>query len=124
MFEYQASGSLRVIGCAGLNFQKKYIVLFSVGDKAYLKKKARFGKMEFVVIKRIARQIPEIAQTYGSQPEIMYVDTFNRIWAEYELMLKENALDLATLYWEHLKQEGRSLFEENGCFPIKPEGCD
>lgn len=121
--EYTATGLIRTSGCAGVSVKKNYLVLFTVGSKAYIKRKARFGKMEFVVIKKIYRQTPHNIN-YGIQVDILYSDTFNRVWAEEELMSKENALDLANLYWQNFYQEGRELLENGGCVPILPEGCD
>jgi len=121
--EYEANGIIKISGCAGVGLKKNYLVLFPAGSKAYIKRKARFGKMEFIVIKKIYRQTPHNINS-GIQVEIFYVDTFNRVWAEDELLSKENALDLANLYWQNFYQEGRELLENGGCLPIPPEGCD
>jgi hypothetical protein len=118
MYEHQSFGFLKFLGCAGFNFKKNFLVLFVVGSKAYIRKKARFGKMEFVVIKKI---LPQNNNQF--QPDVLYVDTFNRIWSEDELLTQENALDAANLYWQNIYQEGRILFEQNKCLPIPPEFC-
>lgn len=124
MFEHESTGTIRINGCAGTNLKKIFLALFTVGSKAYIKQRARFGKMEFVVVKKVYRQTPRNTASEGIQPEVMYLDTYNRMWAENELLLQENALDLATLYWQNLYQEGRSLFEQSKCLPIPPEGCN
>lgn len=123
MYEHVSSGLCKLFGCAGVSFKKNFLVLFTVGSKVYIKRKARFGKMEFVVIKKIFRQTPQDVNQ-GIQPEIMYADTFNRIWSEDELLSKENALDAANLYWQNIYQEGKILFEQNKCHPIPIEGCE
>jgi hypothetical protein len=123
MFNHEATGHIRVTGCAGLGLYKNYTVLFLVGSRVYVKKKARLGVMEPVVLKRINRVVLESASSRGVQPEINYVDTFNRVWMEDELLSEENAVDLARTYWGNIDQLGRRMFEEDGCFPIKPEGC-
>jgi hypothetical protein len=123
MFNYEATGQIRLKGCAGLGLYKNYTVLFLVGSRVYVKKKARLGVMEPVVLKRINRVVPESASSRGVQPEINYVDTFNRVWMEEELLSEENAVDLAKIYWGNIDQIGRRMFEEDECFPIKPEGC-
>jgi hypothetical protein len=53
----------------------------------------------------------------------LYTDTFNRVWAENELLSEENASDQAMIYLKNIQEEGRRLFEEDGCFPITPPGC-
>ena len=123
MFNYEASGRIRVAGCAGLGLYKNYSVLFLVGSRAYVKKKARLGIIEPVVLKRINRVYPNSATYRGSKAEINYVDTFNRVWMEDELLSEENAVDLARIYWGNIDQIGRRMLEEEGCLPIKPEGC-
>ena len=110
-------------GCAGLGLYKNYTVLFLVGSRVYVKRKARLGVMEPVVLKRINRVVAESASYRGVRPEINYVDTFNRVWIENELLSEENAVDLSLQYWSNIDQLGRRMFEEDGCFPIKPEGC-
>jgi hypothetical protein len=123
MINYEATGHIRLAGCAGLGLYKNYTILFLVGSRVYVKRKARLGVMEPVVLKRINRVALESASYRGVQPEINYVDTFNRVWMENELLSEENAVDLARKYWGNIEQIGRRMFEEDGCFPIKPEGC-
>lgn len=110
-------------GCAGLGLYKNYTVLFLVGSRVYVKRKARIGIIEPVVLKKINRIYPNSPSYRGIQPEINYVDTFNRVWMEDELLNEENAVDLAKIHWGNIDQMGRRMFEEDGCFPIKPEGC-
>jgi hypothetical protein len=121
--QYESTGTIRVVGCAGLSLKKNFLTLFLVGDRAYIRKKARLGDIESVVVKRIHRKEPQFVSRQGAQPNIMYVDTYNRIWEESELLSEEDAVDLARIYWQNIEQEGRRLFEEDGCFPIPPEGC-
>ena len=122
MFDYEAKGSIRIVGCAGFSMEKKYLAKFLEGYRAYVRKKAKFGKIESVIIKRLRRMMPESTSRYGIQPDVMYTDTLNRVWSEDELIFQEEAVDLARLYWENVEQEGRALLEEGGvCFPISDE---
>lgn len=123
MFNHEATGHIRIAGCAGIGLHKNYTVLFVVGSRAYVKRKARIGVMEPVVLKKINRIMPKNSSSRGIQAEINYVDTFNRVWMEDELLSEENAVDLASIYWRNIDQLGRRMFEEDGCLPIKPEGC-
>jgi hypothetical protein len=123
MFNHEATGHIRIAGCAGLGLYKNYTVLFVVGSRVYVKRKARIGVMEPVVLKKINRIMPKNSHYRGIQAEINYVDTFNRVWMEDELLSEENAVDIASIYWRNIDQLGRRMFEEDGCLPIKPEGC-
>lgn len=120
---YEASGRIKIAGCAGIVLQKNFFTLFPVGSKAYIKQQAKKGKIETIIIKRI-NKFPAYQQpSQRIIPEIMYTDTTNRVWAEYELTTQENAVDFSRIYWERIRQETRRVFEEGGCFPITPEGC-
>jgi hypothetical protein len=118
-FYYQASGRVaRVVGCAELGIKQNLIVRFLVGDRAFVRRKARLGKMESVTIKRINGVFPKYEGfNTAIQPDINYVDTFNRVWMEEELASQENAIDIARIYLENIRQEGLRFFEEGGCWP-------
>lgn len=123
-FNHEASGRIRVVGCAGISLVKNYLTLFLPRQRAWIKKKARLGKVESVVIKKVNALPPEsMISDWGSEPEITYTDMFNRVWLEEELTSEENAVDLSRVYWENVAQHARRVFEEDGCFPIKKEGC-
>lgn len=123
MFTYDALGRIKIAGCAGVVLEKNILILFPVGAKAYIKQRAKAGKIESIIVKRI-NKFPEYQlPSQRVYPEIMYTDTTNRVWAEYELTTQENAIDFARVYWERVRQESRAIFEEDGCFPITPEGC-
>lgn len=122
MFEYEATGRIRVVGCAGVKIKKSFLALFKVGSRVYIRKNAKRGELKSVVIKRFAKSLADSLDTY-SNPMIMYTDTFNRVWAENELLSEENAADQAMIYLKNIEEEGKRLFEENGCFPLPPEGC-
>jgi hypothetical protein len=118
-FYYQGSGSVvRIVGCAELGIKQNLIVRFLVGDRAFVRRKARLGKMESVTIKRINGVFPKYEGfNTAIQPDINYVDTFNRVWMEEELASQENAIDLARIYLENIRQEGLRFFEEGRCWP-------
>lgn len=124
VFTYEGSGRVRVVGCAGLGLSKNFLTLFLPRERAWIRDKAHLGVIESVVIKKINTLAPDsMVSDWGSEPEVTYTDTFNRVWIEDELTSEENAVDLARIYWENVAQHARRVFEEGGCFPIKPEGC-
>ena len=105
-------------GCAGLGLRENYAVLFLVGSKAYVKRRAEVGVVEPVFIKRINRVYPSPVSLRGVAAEINYVDTLNRVWMEDELTDEETATAVANA------QRIRSRrFAEDLCLPPKPEGC-
>jgi hypothetical protein len=116
---HEASGGVtRIVGCAELGIKQNLIVRFLVGDRAFVRRKARLGTMESVTIKRINGVFPKYEGfNTAIQPDINYVDTFNRVWMEEELASQENAIDLARIYLENIRQEGLRFFEEGGCWP-------
>jgi hypothetical protein len=123
MFEYESQIKIRIVGCAGVSLEKRYIVKFIEGSRAFVRKKAILGTLESIVIKKVRRLMPKSPSRYGIQAQIMYTDTFNRIWDEDELISHEDAVDLAMIYWQNINQEGMILFEKGGaCLPI-PKDC-
>lgn len=121
MLTYESSGNINVAGCASADFKRNYLTRFSVGLKVYIKRQASVGRLEYVVIKKINKQFPNNKEKYGLYPIIMYVDTYNRIWAEEELVLQAEALILASNYLEKMDRLNRDLFKN--CLPINPDPC-
>lgn len=117
---YETSGgTVRVVGCAELGIKQNLIVRFMVGDRAFVKRKARIGTMESIVVKRINGVFPKYEGfNTAIQPDVNYVDTTNRVWVEEELISQEHAIDLARIFLENARQEGLRFFEEGGCWPI------
>jgi hypothetical protein len=114
-----SQGSIRVVGCAGVSVQQKLIVRFLVGERVYVRRKALQGKIESIVVKRLNGVFPKYEGFNPAiQPDVNYVDTFNRVWLEDELVSQEKAIDLARIYLENIRQDGLRFFEEGGCWPI------
>ncbi len=117
MFEHNSTGTISILGCAGFFGKRNFFIPFLVGDKAYIKKKARLGKLEPIIIKKIIIKPEE--NKYRTAPFPMYCDTFNRIWEESELISEETAKDIALIYWKNISEEGRILFEiGQNCLPL------
>jgi hypothetical protein len=122
-FEYEAEGRVRVNGCAGIAVKENYDMLYGVGDRVWIKKKARMGEAESVVIKRLARRRKRSLTYSGLDWQVVYTDTFNRVWMEYELVSEEDATDLILTYEEKVLADTRRKYDEGACLPIKPRGC-
>jgi hypothetical protein len=117
---YQATGSIRITGCSFNKIQKNFLVYFAVGSRVYIKKKAKLGILESVVLKKVYRTAPEKYQ--GVQPVISYVDTFNRVWIEDELTWEADAIDYAKVYWRRVEQDAQRLLEQGRCLSDPPCG--
>jgi len=99
LFTYEASGNLSLSKC-GIGYSNSPIFIrnveFSVGDQAWLKYKAEKGKLESIIVKKINL----IDFTYrGNGPvTVIYVDTFNALYNETDLISYSDALILKTNY--------------------------
>lgn len=116
MFEHTFEVKLNILGCAGALIYKNFTTEFIVGDKAYIKQKARLGKLEKIIIKKL---LIDSKTNYRSLPAPLYVDHFNRIWEESELLNQETAIDISLIYWKNISEETKALFKTGVyCFPI------
>jgi hypothetical protein len=109
---YQSIGSIRITGCSIIKFKKNFLVNFAIGSRVYIKKKAKIGILESVVIKKIYRTLPEKYTYQGIDAVISYVDTFNRVWIEDELVWNEDAIDYAKIYWRRVEQDAQILLDQ------------
>jgi hypothetical protein len=112
---YEASGLIKLTGCAVKRIDKNFLILYALGSKVYIKKKAKMGILEAVVLKKVNRTEPENYAYDGIQPVITYVDTFNRVWIEEELIQEAYAVDLAKIYWRRVEQDAQELLEKGNC---------
>jgi hypothetical protein len=110
---YEAVGHIRISGCAIKLLRKNYYINFPVGSRVFIKRKAKEGVLESVVLKKVQRIVRGNSYS-GVEPVISYIDTFNRVWIEEELTWEENAIDYAKLYWLDIKEKASELIE-SGC---------
>lgn len=115
--DYESSGGVRVNGCAGSDFSRNFPMRFSPGDRVWIERKARNGKMESVVISR--SHINKAGEGFVA----VYVDTFNRVWLEYELIDQGEAKILLEAHQRAELARARSLYSGGACLPISREGC-
>lgn len=112
---YESIGSIRITGCAIKRIEKNFFIKFALGSRVFIKKKAKLGILESVVLKKVNRVEPDNYSYNGIQPVINYVDTFNRVWIEDELIGESLAIDLAKIYWYRTQQEAQQLLEKGNC---------
>jgi hypothetical protein len=91
-FTYTGSGGLIFGGCADVTVYYGYFAKYMPGSVVYDCRLARVGVLSKVAVKKV-----RIVNQVGT---IMYVDTFNRNWNEYDLCTPSDALAIATAYLE------------------------
>lgn len=109
---YEAEGKIELFGCAKVAVEFDYPVDYAIGDRVYIKEKA---KTEGVLLSVVIKETTRNEYTDMSGYVVGYVDTFNRFWLEEELVTLPTAADLAKLYWEQLQQEALQLMK-TGCY--------
>lgn len=120
--DYEATGGITIGGCAAFKITKRYQTKFAVGSKVYVRKKAvSKGKLEQVIIKKINQVWPLCPTCPGTLKEVNYVDDTNRVWLEHELVWQGEAIELAKLYWESIKEFAASSL--NTCSPAPLDSC-
>jgi hypothetical protein len=113
---YTGSGSIRVSGCAIKKVKKNFSILYALGSRVYIKQKAKEGILESVVLKKVHRNTQERYTYSGYMPVVAYVDTFNRVWIEDELISQQRAIDFAKLHWERIQKDAADYLENGqGC---------
>ena len=95
---YTGSGIIVIAGCTIINLYVNLIYRFKVGDVCFLKFKAVKGKLEKIVIKEV--RVVSNDYIYGAV-RFMYIDTFNAIYGEEDLVTEKEAILLAKQYYEY-----------------------
>ena len=85
---------------------KNYTVKYAENAFVYIIKEAQKGILRYVVIKKHDLKISAIT---FDQPIVLYTDTLNGLWNEYELCPQSSALTMATTYFQNLITEINEL---------------
>lgn len=108
-FDELASGGVSLLGCSNVTHlqpRPTYVGRFVAGDTLYNVAKARRGVLEKVVIKGV-RMIAS-RRTFGSN-RVLYTDTFNGLWNEYDLVPYEDAVELILRWADALEADKNRL---------------
>lgn len=97
MPSYTGSGGFRFGVCSKYWKTINYPHQWSPGDILFSKQKAMIGQFEKVAIKEV--RLIMNASTFGKMIFI-YVDTFNSLWNENDLVQEYDALLIAKMYYE------------------------
>ena len=101
-FNEIGSGGVLTTGCVLITFLDRLHTTYAQGDIAYNVNKAKVGILERVVIKK--QRVIRNVKTQGLFT-VLYVDTLNAWWNEFDLVTLSEAQLLATAYLEYLLKE-------------------
>ncbi len=99
VFNEIMDGGVVIAGCTLYTFLDRVRTLYGPGDILYNIDKAKKGVLERVVIKR---QRVLRSRTTEGQFQVLYIDTLNALWNEWDLVSHAVASDLAIAYFEKL----------------------
>lgn len=105
-FDEIGNGGERMSGCAILTYLKTYRTTFAAGDIVFIIDKAQKGVLEKIVIKK--QKVINSLMT-GGQFEVMYLDTLNALWNEWDLVSHAVAIAIVEDYYEALLVEANAL---------------
>jgi hypothetical protein len=97
VFNENGAGGVNVAGCGIITYIDVHKTLYAARDILFNIYKAKKGVLEKVVIKKV--KIINGKLTYG-QFEVMYVDTYNALWNEWDLVSHSQAIVLATAHYQ------------------------
>ena len=116
MFNYTSYGNININGCGAVSKSENFLSKYQSGDKVWLRYKAKKGILESVVIKEL--RILGGAFSYNQVVSI-YVDTYNSLYNEEELIPLNLALELKNQYCLT-----KSTFKYNSNVTIKLHSCN
>lgn len=93
--QYTGSGKLKFGFCTGYFKKTNIYHKFNVGDLAWLKYKAKKGKLESVSIKNL---IFSGGSYSANQMVVLYKDNYNFLYNPDELLTKNEAVEIAKAY--------------------------
>lgn len=115
------SGTIFISSCTPINLYVNLTYKYKVGDVCFLRFRAQKGKLEKIVIKEV--RVVSNKFTSGAV-KFMYIDTFNAIYGEEDLVTEKEAILIAKSYYEYLiflnasaktvctlRPQGKSSFE-------------
>lgn len=102
VFNEISTGGVSVSGCAWFQHLDQLHTTWGRGDILYNVNKARRGVLEKVVIKK--QRIIRNTRTQGAFT-VLYIDTYNALWNEWDLVPFADAQLLAVTYLQRLLDE-------------------
>ncbi len=106
IYDEVGSGGSTAAGCIVVGMLHPSVTTFGIGDTVYNVQKARRGVLEKVMIKSIRAVTSR--RTRGVN-RVLYVDTFNGLWNERDLVPFGTAMALAEVYYMNLMNAAAQL---------------
>ena len=116
MFNYTSYGNININGCGAISKNENFASKYQKGDKVWLYYKAKKGILESVVIKEL--RVLSGSFSYNKIVSI-YVDTYNFLYNEEELIPLNLALELKDKYCLT-----KSKFKHNSNVKVKLHSCN
>ena len=116
MFNYTSYGNININGCSAVSKSENFLSKYQQGDKVWLYYKAKQGILESVVIKEL--RVLGGGFSYNKVVSI-YVDTYNFLYNEDELIPLNLALELKNQYCLT-----KSTHKHNSTIKIKLHSCN
>lgn len=108
------SSGVTIGGCS-TNVKKACSHLkFKENDTVYLRAKAEKGLLRKITVKRIIINKGKFGRQFNSFSPL-YVDSLNSIYNERELVTKEEAIDLAEIFYIDQVSEAQTAINSLGC---------
>lgn len=101
-YTYIGSGGAETLGCAEVSMKVYYVYPYGEGSIVFLRYKAERGVLEKIAIKRVL--IRQNAKT-GGAVLFLYQDTLNALFNESDLCTQEEAVAIATAYYEKVQAD-------------------
>lgn len=98
--QYTSTGGINLFGCARIKYSFYYNYKYGENSIVFLRYKATRGILEKIAIKKV---ILQSSYKTGGLIIPLYQDTLNSYYNEEELCTHQEAVDLATAYYENLK---------------------
>lgn len=95
-FTYEATGGIQLFGCSSYTLTHLRYYKYREGSILFSKQKAIKGVYEKIAIKKVL---------FPTQYVNLYVDTFNGLWNEDELVSYQTAVSLVQNYIERRNAE-------------------
>jgi len=114
-YKYIPTGNLCLSSLIDFGYEKYYYCKFKERDTAWVKEKASKGILEPITIKRLLPIMSKYKDGVEADivSHVLYLDTFNSHWNDNLLVNHQEAINLATLYYQKQIAKAQLLIRQN-----------
>jgi hypothetical protein len=102
IYDEAVTGGVRGSGCALFNCYLPFAGQYRIGEVLFDASKARRGVLEKIVIKGVR---VSMSRRRGSLKVVLYQDTFNGLWNEFDLVPFEGAVELIQAHLDSIEND-------------------